>query len=62
MSQQKDWLPHSGYSQCTKTQLVWRERERSMRYRKRVTETDSDRIDKIIEFVESKSVKIGLLK
>jgi hypothetical protein len=33
-----------------------------MRYTIRGTETDNDRMDKIIEFVESKSVKIGLLK
>jgi hypothetical protein len=63
MSQQKDWLSYPGYSQSNKaSSAVWREREKRMKEMRRGRETGSDRMDKVIEFVESKSTKIGLLK
>jgi hypothetical protein len=63
MSQQKDWLSYPGYSLSTKpNSAVWREREKRMKEMRRGRETGSGRMDKVIEFVESKSTKIGLLK
>lgn len=63
MSQEKDSFPYSGYSQCTKASSAVRtKRERRMRERRRGTKTEGDLMDKVIEFVESKSVKIGLLQ
>jgi len=61
MSQEKDSFPYSGYSQNTKaSSAVRKERERRMRERRRGTKTEGDLMDKVIELVESKSVKIGL--
>jgi hypothetical protein len=41
-------------------QFVRKERERRLRERRRGIKTEGDLMDKVIEFVESKSVKIGL--
>lgn len=65
MSQQKDSSPFSGYSQCTKASSAvrtGREREERMRELVRGTKMEADRMDKVIEFVERKSVDIGLSK
>lgn len=61
MSREKDSFPYSGYSQSTKASSADRtEREKRMRERRRGTKTEGDLMDKVIELVESKSVKIGL--
>jgi len=61
MSQEKDSFPYSGYSQSIKASSAIRtEREKRMREQRRGTETEGDLMDKVIELVESKSVKIGL--
>lgn len=63
MSQQKDWLSYPGYSQSSKASSAVRwERATRMKEVRRGTEIECDRMDKVIEFVESKSTKIGPLK